>query len=200
VLASQGWEAAEVWPQAWPASFGVVLDGFTAAIPPGQDVILIAHSNAGLYVPQLTVQRRVAAYVFVDAVLPPPAGRAEMIPADLYQVIAAKADADGILPPWSRWWDEDMSWLFPSVDVQAEFERGEPRLPLSYFNGTVAIPDGWDDRPGAYLAFGHTYAEELADARGRGWPTGELDGGHLHMLVDPADVADEIATLIAAIR
>jgi len=80
--------------------------------------------------------------------------------------------------------------------VREEVERELPRLPLSYFAEQLTIPSGWDTRPGAYLAFGETYAPELADAKGRGWPVRTLPGEHLHMLIDPAQVATEITSLL----
>ncbi len=64
-------------------------------------------------------------------------------------------------------------------------EAGQPRLPLSYFRSTVAVPAGWERTPSGYLAFGDTYAEEAARARSWGWPARRLDGGHLHLLHDP---------------
>jgi hypothetical protein len=33
-------------------------------------------------------------------------------------------------------------------------EQDQQRLPLSYFVDALAVPQGWDQRPGAYLAFG----------------------------------------------
>jgi hypothetical protein len=62
------------------------------------DVVLIPHSNAGLYVPALTTHCRVTGYVFVDAVLPAPAGQVPMAPAEFYDYLAPKADPDGLLP------------------------------------------------------------------------------------------------------
>jgi hypothetical protein len=121
-----------------------------------------------------------------------------MIPQDLYDFLAGKADPDGVLPGWTQWWDEDISGLFPDGDVQSDIERAEPRLPLSYFRELVSIPTGWDKHPGAYLSFGDTYAPERADATSRGWPTRILDGEHLHMLVNPAQVTAELTALLAA--
>jgi hypothetical protein len=63
---------------------------------------------------------------------------------------------------------------------------GAPRLPLSYFQGALAVPRGWDERPGAYLAFGDTYTAERDDAAQRGWPMRTLPAGHLHQLTIPA--------------
>jgi pimeloyl-ACP methyl ester carboxylesterase len=52
-----------------------VLDAFLAALPADQEVDLVPHSNAGAFVPALTVRRPVAPVVFVDAVFPPPGGQ-----------------------------------------------------------------------------------------------------------------------------
>jgi hypothetical protein len=116
----------------------------------------------------------------------------------VHDYLAAKTDPDGLLPPWTDWWDEDISALFPSVEVREQVEREQPRLPLSYFATLMTVPPGWDTRPGAYLAFGDAYAPELADATARGWPVRTLPGEHLHMLIDPAQVATEITTLLSA--
>jgi hypothetical protein len=197
LLTSRGARVVEVpLPEGAPRTGEDVLAWCSAAIPGDEDVVLVPHSNAGLYVPALTMRRRIAGYVFVDAVLPASAGQVPMIPAPRYDIIAAKADADGILPPWTAWWDEDISSLFPSAAVRERVEREQPRLPLSYFAEPMTIPAGWDTRPGAYLAFGETYAEEVTDATARGWPVRTLAGDHLHMLIDPAQVAAEISALL----
>jgi hypothetical protein len=197
LLRANGWQVAEASSSGRaPSSFDDALASFLAAVPNDRDVILIPHSNAGLYVPALTADRRVAGYVFVDAVLPPSSGQVPMVPPDLYDFLKDKTDPDGVLPRWTQWWDEDISGLFPDADVQAEIERAEPRLPLSYFHGPARIPTSWDSRPGAYLSFGDTYGTEFADAASRGWPVRTIEGGHLHMLVNPAQVAAELAALM----
>lgn len=70
------------------------------------------------------------------------------------------------------------------------------RLPLSYFAGSMPIPAGWDQRPGAYLAFGDTYDGERTEAEKRGWPVVTPAGTHLHMLAEPERVASEILVLV----
>ena len=172
-----------------------VLAWFADAIPPDEDVILVPHSNAGLYVPALTTRRRVAGYVFVDAILPPASGAIPVSPEQFYDFIAQKADENGLLPPWTQWWDEDISGLFPSPEVRMRVERDLPRLPLSYFRESLPVAAGWDSLPGAFLAFGDTYADERSEARNRGWPVRTMSGEHLHMLIDPAGVAAAIAAL-----
>jgi hypothetical protein len=196
-LRTLGWDVAEGTRSANPPDTTQdVLAWFLAAIPGDQDVLLVPHSNAGLYVPMLTAYRSVTGYIFVDAGLPGPAGLVPTLPVEMYDFVAGMAGEDGRLPPWTEWWDPgDVSALFPSVAVRRAVEDEQPRLPLTYFRESLPVPSGWDDRPGAYLAFGDTYAAERALAKARGWPVRTLPGGHLHMLIDPAQVADEIAAL-----
>ncbi len=91
----------------------------------------------------------VVAAVFVDAILPPPRGRIPLAPPALLDVLREKADDDGLLPPWTSWWDEvDVAALFPSPESRAGVEQEQQRLPLSYFVDALAVPQGWDQRPG----------------------------------------------------
>jgi hypothetical protein len=204
VLSDRGFEvAAAGGPSSGhaPRTGADAFAAYLAAIPPRRDVVLVPHSNAGLFVPSLAAARRVAGYVFVDAGLPlDGADRVRMIPPEFYEMLAGQADDAGLLPPWTQWWDEDsVSELFPDAGTREAVEREQSRLPLSYFAETLPVPSGWPSRPGAYLAFGDTYAAERAAAIGRGWPVTTLPGEHLHMLVDPVEVAGAITALIASL-
>jgi hypothetical protein len=160
--------------------------------------VVVAHSNAGLVAPAVADGIPV---LFVDAALPPPAGECAMAPAHLLLHLEAMADAEGLLPPWTQWWsEEDVATLFPDATTRAVVEATVPRLPLAYFRTRVTAPDQWEARPQAYLAFGATYADELARARQLGWPSRMLPGaGHLHHLHDPSGVARDILDLAAAL-
>lgn len=202
-LSGSGWAVAEVpRPRTAPRGGADALATFLAAVPEGRDVVLVPHSNAGLFVPSLAAfRRRTAGYVFVDAGLPAPgAARAPMIPPEFYALLAGKADSRGLLPPWTQWWEgEDLSGLFPDARTRAEVESEQQRLPLSYFQESVPVPPSWPAAPGAYLAFGDAYDSERATAAALGWPVTTLAGEHLHMLVNPAQVAAAIAGLIGKI-
>jgi hypothetical protein len=175
-----------------------VLDAYLIGLPADRDLLLVAHSNAGLYVPALIGQRSVVGYVLVDARLPPRSGPIPMARPGTLDNLAAMADDDGLLPPWTRWWPEaDGDGLFPSAESRLRIEREQPRLPLSYFRSALIAPDGWDDGPGAYLAFSDAYAPDRDEAARRGWTVATRPGGHLHLLVDPTGVADEIDRLLA---
>ncbi|MGH3499464.1 MAG: hypothetical protein ACRDQA_00975 [Nocardioidaceae bacterium] len=198
VLAERGWDILlPSSPPGPPRTGEDVLDWLVAALPADKDLVLIPHSNAGAYVPALTEQLSVTGYVFVDAVLPPRSGRLPLAPQELLDSLRSKADGVGVLPPWTQWWGEsEVADLFPSAAVRARVEREQPRLPLSYFEGSLSIQKGWDDRPGGYLAFGDTYANEREGAVRRGWPVRTLAGQHLHLLARPDLVTTTLVDLL----
>lgn len=144
------------------------------------------------------MQRRVVAAVFVDAVLPPDRGYVSLAPPAFLGLLREKTDGDGLLPVWTSWWDEaDVVDLFPDAEMRARVEMEQQQLPLSYFEGTLPVPHGWDDIPGAYLAFGDTYATERDQAARRRWPVSTMSAAHhLHMLIDPEEVATQMVALI----
>ena len=174
-----------------------VLVGFAAQLRPDEPVVLVPHSNAGLYVAALAAQRPVAAVVFADALVPGPDPATPTTSPALRAMLADLADEEGLLPLWTQWWPEaDTDALFPDTATRRSVERVERRLPYSYFEEAVPSPPGWRDLPSAYLAFGDTYAEERAEAGRRGWPVATLAGQHLHPLVDPAGVTEALAGLL----
>ncbi|HYF72576.1 MAG TPA: hypothetical protein VD864_07130, partial [Nocardioides sp.] len=158
------------------------------------DVVLVPHSNAGLHAPRLAERIGARGTVYVDAALPAGGPDTALAPPRFLRFLQGLADADGVLPPWTQWWDE-VDELFPDAATRAAVEAEQPRLPLSYFTGRVAVPAGWSDRPSAYVAFGDTYAEEISLALAHGWPLTTLPGRHLHQLVAPAEVAAAITDL-----
>jgi hypothetical protein len=193
------------WPAGVAASTGArtpddVLHGFLDGLPTESAVVLVPHSNAGLYVPSLCRRRNVVATVFVDAALPPAEGTAPLAPAGLYEHLQARVGPEGLLPPWTQWWDAaDTEALFPDQDVRRHVEAEQTRIPLTYFAADVQVPAGWLDVPGAYVAFGDTYADERRWCEERGWPVTTLTGRHLHMLVEPDEVATTVVTMLAAL-
>jgi len=171
-----------------------VLRWYLDSLPTGRDYVLVPHSNAGLYVPAITARRSVTGLVFVDAILPPRRGTVPVAPPGLQEVLHALAGPDGVLPVWTSWWPpEEIAALFPSEQVRAEVSAQQQRFPLAYFAQQVAIAPGWSDRPAGYLAFGDAYAAERVRAEGWGWRSTRIDGGHLHMLNAPGEVAAAVA-------
>jgi hypothetical protein len=163
----------------------------------GQGVVLVAHSNAGLFIPVITavLPGQVLGAIFVDAALPPASGAAPVAPPELLALLRDKA-SDGLLPRWTDWWDEEeVAPLFPDQPTHQTVTEEQPRLPLSYYEASVPVPAGWDTRPCAYLLFGPPYDELATEARGRGWIVEQLPGRHLHQLVDPDGVARSLLAI-----
>ena len=176
------------------------LDAFEADLP-DDDLVLVVHSNAGLYVPALAARRRVLGTVFVDAALPPrdpSSDSAPTAPPAFLAFLTERADADGLLPRWTEWWEEeDLGTLFGTAQQRVRIEQQQPRLPLSYFQEQVPVPP-WSRLACGYLAFGDTYAAETATARSAGWPVETMTGDHLEMTVHPEEVAAAVLRLMAA--
>ncbi|MFD7860826.1 alpha/beta hydrolase [Streptomyces sp. NPDC059783] len=179
-------------PPFWPRAASAVRDGL-AGIPADHPVVLVAHSNAGLFLPAVRAEldHPVASSVFVDAALPARTGPTPVAPPELLDFLRPLA-VDGTLPRWTDWWDEaDVAPMFPGPDpaLRRRITEEQPRLPLSYYEQRVPVPEGWDDHPCSYLLFGPPYEDTAEDARERGWRTALLPGEHLHQTVDPEGTA-----------
>ncbi|WP_252975609.1 hypothetical protein [Janibacter melonis] len=130
---------------------------------------LVAHSNAGYLAPLVRETAGLdVPLVAMDAALPPESGRYALAPPALRDMLTALADADGLLPPWTRWWPSGALDDVVPADRLAELDAACPRLPVAYVDEIFEAPKGWATRPCAYLAFGQTYAEEIAAARSWG--------------------------------
>lgn len=200
-LEARGWrsvvpsllDVADSGAPFWPR----VVDNVTAVMSGldlVQPVVLVAHSNAGLFVPLLVsnASRRVLGCVFVDAALPPRSGSTPVLPEELLQLLRTKA-IEGWLPPWTDWWDEaDVAPMFPDQRTRAAVSAEQPRLPLAYYEQSVPTPSGWEDRPCGYLLFGPPYDDLAAEAGARGWLVEQIPGQHLHQIVDPTAVAERL--------
>jgi hypothetical protein len=183
-------------PPFWPGVVDAVRAGLGTA---GQgEAVLVAHSNAGLFIPAITaaLPGQVLGCVFVDAAVPPPSGTAPVVPPELLALLRSKASG-GLLPRWSDWWDEEeVARLLPDQETRRAVTEEQPRLPLAYYEASVPVPAGWDARPCAYLLFGPPYEEAAGQAQDRGWIVDRLPGGHLHQLVDPDGVARSLLAMV----
>lgn len=178
-------------PPYWPVGVAAIADAVSA----GEQVVLVPHSNAGLYVPAVVeaLGDQIRGVVFVDAALP---GTGQLTTPDF---LAGLATVDGLLPPWTSWWDEqDVAPLFPDPAVRAVVEAEQPRMPLAYYGNPPPAPAGWatETRCG-YIWFGEPYDAEAAQAAELGWPTTHVPGTHLHMLTDPDGVAAAVLQIAA---
>jgi hypothetical protein len=103
---------------------------------------------------------------------------------------------EGVLPRWTEWFDDaDVAALFPDAQTRSAVIAEQPRLPVAYYEQQIPAPSGWAALPCAYLWFGQAYEKTAAEAEHRGWPVRHMPGEHLHTIIDPPGVADEILSL-----
>jgi hypothetical protein len=186
----------------WPRAVAAVTAGL-AGTDPGQPLILVAHSNAGVFVPVIApgLGRPVACSIFADATVPAARGHTPVAGAEFLPFLTSLAGPDGRLPRWTDWWDEeDVAPMFPSPQARELVTGEQPRLPLAYYQEQVPAPAGWDDHSCGYLLFSPAYQDQARQARQRGWPVQSLPGEHLHQIVDPDGVAHALLDLVASTR
>jgi len=164
-----------------------------------EPIVLVGHSGAGLLLPVIadSLNVQVAALVFVDSFLPPSAGSLALGPPAFMDQLRALA-TDGVLAPWSSWFGEHaVRELVPDERLRAALEAEMPRLPLSYFQASVPMPDRWTRRRCAYLLLSaDPYAHSAGQARALGWPVREMHGAHhLAIATDPIPVTEALLDL-----
>ena len=169
-------------------------------------VVLVGHSGAGYLLPLLAAARRsaggsVAAYVFLDAGLPParPSSRHALMRAEspaYADEVEALLDRGGRFPDWD---DASLRDLVPDDGSRAALVASLRPRGRDFFHEPLPVATDWPDAPCGYLQLSGSYAKPAALARMRGWlVTGgvERPGGHLAALVDPCGVADDLEHLI----
>lgn len=188
--------SASVAPTVDPPEPNGVIEAWTQEAARTHDVVLLPHSNAGLLAPAVAALVG-APIVFMDAALPLAEGSTPMAPPNLLTVLEGLAGPDGRLPRWTRWWARDE---LAEVLPDPWFERLDalvPEVPLSYVHGEAPVPAAWERESRAYLAFGSTYADEVATATRLGWPVHTVTGAHhLHCVVEPDDTAAAVTGLL----
>jgi hypothetical protein len=168
----------------------------------GDEVVLVVHSGAGVFVPHLLLALGGgdATAVFADAALPRQAEPGTVADAGFLPYLR-QLTSGGVVPPWPQWWpDEDLASLFPDQAAREALCGEADPLPLAFFEERLPTLPGWPPSQAAYLVFSEPYRREAADAARAGWPVRELPGGHLHMLVRPAEVAAAIMDLAGQAR
>jgi hypothetical protein len=192
---------ADGGPPFWPRVAGSVKSGLPAG-GPREPLVLVAHSNAGVFVPVVadSLGWPVTCAIFADATVPAREGETPLAPDSFQPFLRRLADPDGRLPQWTDWWDEaDVAPMFPSPQAREAVSREQPRLPLAYYFERVPVPAGWDECRCCYLRFSDPYRDQEAEARERGWPVGVVPGEHLHQIVDPGAVTGALLRLAAPV-
>jgi hypothetical protein len=173
-----------------PAGWYARAADIAAAGTPPVDVV-VAHSGAGVLMPQVVDRLGAGAAVFVDAVLPgnPTSDR-------FREFLATLPVEDGLFPRWSDWWPaEALAEAVPDPDVRASILADQPRLSPAFYDEQVPVPASWPPPRVGYLRLSEAYGPEADEARRLGWTTCERDGGHLDNATRAAEVAAEIIVM-----
>ena len=120
-------------PPFWPRVVNAVRDE-VRQIPAGSPVTLVAHSNAGLFLPAIRsgLDHPVANSIFVDAALPARIGSTPVASPEFLEWLRPMG-VNGRLPRWTDWWDEaDVAPMFAGSVVRQAVVEEQPTLPLSY--------------------------------------------------------------------
>jgi hypothetical protein len=185
---------------ATTGSWRVCVDAVAAQAQTFEAPVLVGHSGAGPLLPLIAdgLKIKPAQLVFVDAPLPPSSGETALVPAEFKERLRALTHDDGMLPKWSEWFGPDaMRALIPDDELRAAIVDELPRVPLSYFDAFVAMPDAWTVRRAAYILLSDIYREDAAEAAARGWPVIQLPGAHLDIVTRPTEIADALVELTA---
>jgi hypothetical protein len=193
---------ADCDPPFWPHVVAAVQAGL-ARTDPDQPLVLVAHSNAGVFMPVIATRltRQAACCIFADATVPSADGSTPLAEQEFLPFLRELAGPDGLLPPWTDWWDDaDVAPMFPDAQSREAVAAEQPRLPLRYYLEQVPAPAGWDHRRCGYLQFSAAYQDQAIRARERGWPVRQVPGEHLHQIVDPQRVSHALQELAEPAR
>ncbi|HEX8650724.1 MAG TPA: alpha/beta fold hydrolase [Pyrinomonadaceae bacterium] len=165
-------------------------------VPADRPLILVAHSGGGMLLPAVrhVTGRPVAAYLFVDAMIPEDMKSS----FDLFESKDATARfrqgaKNGYL---STWTEDDLREEIPDDALRRRFVSELRPLPLAVYEEPIPVFSGWPDAPCGYLQFTPTYDIGKRRAESSGWAYARMEGGHFHMLVAPRAVTDAILKMV----
>ncbi len=172
-----------------------------AAVDAGGDLgpapVVIGHSGAGVFLPEIAHRLGAIAVLFIDAVVPPLQGTHRTSPS-LARLLDEQV-VDGKLRPWIEWWPaETVADLLPEPEDRARLSSDMPIVPRSFYDEAVPVPEGWSKRNCGYLQLSAAYDDEYAEAGRRGWARRQFDGDHLSIFTQPSSALSSVEDVIAA--
>jgi len=207
------WVSEELWgmgheaeilvisPSATFRGWEAVVTEVVSQVSDKEDAVFVAHSGAGPLLPTIVdrCNARGSSMVFVDAGIPAMTSATPLMPEDLLQQLSAIA-VDGLLPPWSQWFGRDMmASLVPDSKKRELIELELPRIPLSYFYGSIPPLRKWPADRSGYVLLSDAYVDDAEEARRRGWPVAELPGEHLDLVARAPAVAEAVVQVSSSV-
>jgi hypothetical protein len=120
--------------------------------------------------------RRVAAYLFVDAMIPENMkSRLDLFASPEAATRFRQSAKNGYLPVWT---DEDLREDIPDNALRRRFVNELRPLPLAVYEEPIPVFSGWPDAPCGYLQFTPTYEFGKRRAETSGWIYSRMNGGH----------------------
>jgi hypothetical protein len=163
----------------------------------GEETAVVGHSGAGAVLPLIATQLKstLRQVVFVDASVPPCDGTFRAGGGFLSTL--RDLAANGVLPPWSRWWGESvMEALVPDDQRRREIEQELPQVPLAFYDVSIEVPTDWCSADCAYVLLSDAYRADANRAALLGWPVIERQGGgHLDIVNDDEEIASILVDL-----
>lgn len=165
-------------------------------VPADRPLILVAHSGGGMLLPAVrqVTGRPVAAYLFVDAMIPEDMkSRLDLFGSAEAAERFRKGAKNGYLPTWT---DEDLREEIPDDVLRQRFVNELRPLPLAVYEEPIPVFSGWPDAPCGYLQFTPTYDMGKKRAESSDWAYARMEGGHFHMLVDARAVTTALLKMV----
>ena len=164
-------------------------------IPPGTNVILVAHSGAGPLLPIIrqNIPNRIRAYVFVDAGIPRDgATRLDLMKSEDPGWAKGFEESLQSGEQFPKWSSDDLREIVPDENLRKRLVAEIHPRGLDFFTEPIPVFHGWPDAPCVYVQFSAPYERPAAQGRQAGWQIYKLSVGHFHMLVDASAVTDII--------
>ena len=183
----------------WLAHASAIANG----LPAEGDIVLAAHSGAGVLLPAIgrlarnrNMSARIAGYVFIDCDLPENGlSRLDLFDADEAARLRA-ASRDNWLPQFS---DKHLAPLITDADVRGAFVAEQPLLSINVYEEALLVPDDWPEAPCAYVQLSAHYPKSVAAAGLRRWQFTKLAGHHLLPIAEPQRFATALIDVVNAL-
>jgi hypothetical protein len=168
-------------------------------VAPDAAIVLIGHSGAGALLPAIRerLQSRIIGYLFVDAGLPKNGlSRIEMMEEEDSDFARSFREYLNDGEAFPNWTDDDLRGVVPNPEIRRGLIQELRPRDRSFFTEPIPTFTNLPDAPCGYVRLSAAYDVPFRQARERGWPWRELDGGHFQMLVEPDRVVGAMLDVI----